>query len=368
MNLFKKALIAVLGLGLVVAPSANRHVQEVEAASERTIYLKPSGKETDGAWFAAWTWGGSNAEAFVTFADTDGDEVYETSMPSDRTGMKVLRMASGATTPSFTQGNNGYWNQSGNLTLTSDKNCWTWGSSWDGATGSWSTFTPTVAVTGDEEYGLVGSFGSTDNWIVDNKEHQLKHNPEKGRYEYTMDLNKDTQFKVSKNFSWDVSYGYDFGDDSAKKYTTKATDGNFIAKYTGTYTFFILDEDHRSNIKVGIEFNAHLQLYTQRSTDGTAVRFIGTFGDINNAKDIALYDSVGFEFTSNGKDNTLNAGYIYETVVADGNTISAEVYGAQYFFCITFTNVPANTEFTVTPFAKLLDTTVETGATYTFTA
>ena len=109
----------------------------------KIIYLKPDGKEGGNAWFAAWTWGGSTGDAFVTFTESNDPGIYKAEMPSDRTGMKVLRMAPGASTPSWTQGDNGYWNQSGDLTIPSDKNCWSWGSSWDGATGSWSNHTET---------------------------------------------------------------------------------------------------------------------------------------------------------------------------------------------------------------------------------
>lgn len=105
----------------------------------RIIYLDSDGKQSDGAWFAAWTWGGAGDDCWVTFEYTGKDNIYVGIFPSDVTGMKVNRMASNVTEPNWTQGDNGYWNQTGDITIPSDKNCWKW-TDWDGSTGSWSNY------------------------------------------------------------------------------------------------------------------------------------------------------------------------------------------------------------------------------------
>ena len=367
MNIFKKALLIALSAGLLSVPSTLDKVETVEAASEtRTIYLNPSSnwKEAN-AHFEAWAWGGSSADAWYDFTDNDSDGYYEISIPTDRTGMKVVRKAPGQT-HNWTN-----WAESGDITISSSNNCLS-NSGWN-TSFTWSTYTPAVQVTGDEKHVLAGAFGADGDatwWNSDwETGFQLKHSELNQRYEHTRYIEKGTQFKIVSNGTWK---DYTFGSDEAHKYTSNAggNDSNFETKYTGTYTFYILDEDARGNNapQLFIEFNGHLQFYVQKATDNSAsVRLLATFGDAVNNKDIALYDEVGLEITFEGQTVSVDAGYIYDSVVADGTTYTANDYGAQHFFCITLRNVPNNAEFTVTPYARLSDSTVERGSTYTYT-
>ena len=92
----------------------------------RVIYFNPGGSglwDQAGAWFQAWTWGGSSADAWITFEKKDG--VYSAEIPKDRTGMKVLRKSS-----SHAANNWDKWNNTGDVTIPSDKNTLTitgWG-------------------------------------------------------------------------------------------------------------------------------------------------------------------------------------------------------------------------------------------------
>ncbi len=133
-------IVMVLMMALAVIPAS-------AATETRTIYFNAGGStfwDQGGAWFAAWTWGGSTGDAWVTFSDNDGDGIYEAEIPADRTGMKINRMSSAATAPSWTKvdgAKDGYWNQSGDIAIPADKNCCKL-TAWDGDTGSWSTYTP----------------------------------------------------------------------------------------------------------------------------------------------------------------------------------------------------------------------------------
>lgn len=134
MNFFKKALIAILSVGLVTVP-ATREVETVEAAGTNTLYFKPGVWNVDGAIFRAWTWGGAEADSWVNLTDTDSDGIYEGEIFSDRTDIIFLRAKSGST------GWNNEWNR---VQTTYKDNLF----SIDGwSYGSWSTYTPPVKIT-----------------------------------------------------------------------------------------------------------------------------------------------------------------------------------------------------------------------------
>lgn len=101
--------------------------------TERKVYLNPGVWNQANAWFQAWTWGGSKADAWVTFTDANGDGIYEAFIPADRTGMKIYRKG-----PSHADKNHDqYWNNIDGISIPTDgKNLYTV----DGwSYGSWST-------------------------------------------------------------------------------------------------------------------------------------------------------------------------------------------------------------------------------------
>ena len=110
--------------------------------SAKNIYLKTNNSSANwnqsGAWFAAWTWGSAQPDQWYTFEQSKTTGIYRIVIPSDVTGMKVNRMASGAKEPSWTQGDSGYWNQTGNITLPTNANNLFTITQWDGQTTGWS--------------------------------------------------------------------------------------------------------------------------------------------------------------------------------------------------------------------------------------
>ena len=113
----------------------------------KKLYLDAGGSskwDQGGAWFSAWVWGSSKADAW--YKATKGDVYYEIDVPDDATGMKWVRFSKVATKESWTQANgdtDGYWNQTGDLTIGAN-NLLTikgWGTSL-GTDYAWSTYTP----------------------------------------------------------------------------------------------------------------------------------------------------------------------------------------------------------------------------------
>ncbi len=119
--------------------------QEEPEVTEKVVYLKPNANwTTDGARFAAYFFGGSTGEKWVSMTAIE-DGIYQVNLPEGYDyGCSVIfcRM-----NPNTTANNwNNKWNQTGDLKVPTDgKNLFTLAASaWDGATTSWSVYTPAV--------------------------------------------------------------------------------------------------------------------------------------------------------------------------------------------------------------------------------
>ena len=98
----------------------------------RTIYLKAGAWNTANAWFIAYTWGGTTSAAMVKMeASSKGDGIYECKVPNDRTNIIFLRKNPANTGLDWS----GEWNRF-EMTLPTDKNCFTVNSNW--GNGGWS--------------------------------------------------------------------------------------------------------------------------------------------------------------------------------------------------------------------------------------
>ena len=137
MNIFKKALIVALSIGLISVPTVTK---EVEAAT--TYYFKPGVWNVDGAVFYAWTWGKTDAWAKAT--DSDGDGVFEFTMPNDNTNLLFTRQKNGTTNPNWSN----VWNQTSDTSIpTNGNNCLSI-TGWENGDFKWEKYTvPTVNYT-----------------------------------------------------------------------------------------------------------------------------------------------------------------------------------------------------------------------------
>ena len=84
----------------------------------------------DGAWFDAWVWGSSQADNWYTATKPSGSDYYQIDVPDDATGMKLLRKD-----PNNKDHDWNKWNETGDLTISNDKNLYK-------TSGSWSTNKP----------------------------------------------------------------------------------------------------------------------------------------------------------------------------------------------------------------------------------
>ena len=92
---------------------------------------------TDGALVAVWSWGGTEADAWSVFSATSTANVYQTDIASGRTGCKIVRFQSSVSTPDWDAAK---WNESGDITIPTDGRNMVTLTSWDGDTGTWSTY------------------------------------------------------------------------------------------------------------------------------------------------------------------------------------------------------------------------------------
>ena len=237
----KTKLFAFLGTGVLAmaavvgtALSLENEVTPVHAAGEtRTIYFNAGGTglwDQAGAWFCAWTWGGTTGDSWVTFVDNDGDGYYEGDLAADRTGMKFLRMAPGATSPNWTSGDNGYWNQTGDITLNATNNCYTM-TSWN--SGVWSTYTPpTTPVIRD--FYLIGTF---NDWALEDADYKFTYDDVNDQYTLETTLTNGAAFKVNDGtWSWSIGNG-SFTAVTSDVVLGSTTDGNVVMNTNGTHEY-----------------------------------------------------------------------------------------------------------------------------------
>ena len=103
---------------------------------ERIIYFEANEKDDDPtAYFEAWVWGGTIENYWVKFELDSSKNLWKATINTGNTGMKILRKG-----PQHTSEDWSSWNETGDITIPSDKNCvvWTQGT-WDGNAIEWKT-------------------------------------------------------------------------------------------------------------------------------------------------------------------------------------------------------------------------------------
>ena len=197
----KLSKILVLALVLVTLLTAVASMGfTTSAATTRTIYFQPSSNWLEaGAWFQAWTWGGTSGDAWVTFTDSNYDGIYEATIPSDRTGMKILRKGPDHAANSWTS-----WAETSDLSITAAKNCLS-NTGWSNSM-TWSSIAdPSTAVT----FTVAGAAGlAGTEWDNTNTANDMTL--VSGRvYEKTFTgvAAGTYEYKVLANHAWTFSWG-----------------------------------------------------------------------------------------------------------------------------------------------------------------
>ena len=116
-------------------------VISIIAATPTILYLTPNSNWTQAnARFAAYFFG--NGEKWSSMTDSDGDGIYEVAVPSGYPKVIFCRMNPSASANNW----DNKWNQSGDLIIPTDgkDHFIVKSGTWDGATTTWSTYTPPV--------------------------------------------------------------------------------------------------------------------------------------------------------------------------------------------------------------------------------
>ena len=195
--------------------------QEEPEVTEKVVYLKPNANwTTDGARFAAYFWN-DTANAWVSMTAIE-DGIYQVNLPEGYDyGCNVIfcRM-----NPSTTANNwNNKWNQTGDLKVPTDgKNLFTLAASaWDGATTSWSVYTPAAAPA---PVALATPVVAT---TVDVNVITLKWEAIEGASHYTVQVDDDVEEVVNDTtyrFEGDYEVEYTFTVKAIAADTTKNLD------------------------------------------------------------------------------------------------------------------------------------------------
>lgn len=204
------------------------------AAATRTVYFKPNSNwDQAGAWFSAWTWGGSSADEWVIFEDTDNDGYYEGTFKADRTGMKVYRNDSALAHTVANCKWDGTWNSSSkDIAVNSTKNCYNQPTTdtWDGSNGTWTDYVyvaPTMS--------LVGTLPNA-SWDPTAEDYVMTESD--GIYTITTELvTGEVKFKIVRNQSWSSTFGHSQLQVTGLTVTNDADDNMLANVLAGTYEF-----------------------------------------------------------------------------------------------------------------------------------
>ncbi len=183
-------LMSMVTIGMASASAATLELAETGAnlTGGEVLYLKPSSNWQDaGARFAVYFFNDTtktNTWVDMTKVNDPNVTVYEVTAPTgDWEKLIFCRMNPGAALNDWTN----KWNQTGDLTWNGTNNCFTVpAGTWDGATTTWSTYTPPVVIP---EYSVTfndGHFKVTGDAKVTEGE------------DYTFTVEATTGFEVTK--------------------------------------------------------------------------------------------------------------------------------------------------------------------------
>ena len=289
MNIFKKALIVALSIGLISIPSAAKEVEAANISTGDVLYLNAGGTtywEQGGAKFSAYFFNSStNKNAWATeFSKKDSkNKYYKFTAPNGTwTNVIFVRNTSAATSPSWTM-----WNQTGDLKYDGTKNLFNINSSkiaWEKNINGWSStiyyeFSLSL-YDGDNLYSAVdlraGNYTATLPILANTENHEfLGWSKEKGASTATYTTSyssvftsNDTLYAVWKEKPADnIDLTYVFGDYSETVSVKRgSTIEESIPKNINDYKLKVLAWD-----KTGV---------VNENTEITATKYYTTFDEV----------------------------------------------------------------------------------------
>lgn len=414
MNIFKKALIVALSVGLISVPSVTREVEAAKTTAETKLYLTPNNNwKADNARFALYSWDGG--DKWFDMAAVKGEtSMYEVTIPAGIENIIFCRMSPSAKANNW----NNKWNQTSNLKYDGINNHYTVKEgTWDKGGGSWSLYAPeaevftvefvtncdqTVANQEIADGGLVqepvleptgyeflGWYTDEACTVAYNFSAKVKSNlklyAKWGEFNPVIaEYNNVIYFENTKK--WSEVYCYTWTSDPAVAWPGVKMDlleGNIfwtnIAKDQANVIFNNGAGTQTKDLKIGnnnyfsyetgsersIESTVYFQRQESLTENCSDIRFVGTFND-----ELDKYEEVGFVVGSevSGQYKTVRkfTTNVYESVIANGSEVNATELEAAYVFVITISGVPGGQKFDVTPYAKTIEGTYVYGTAKTF--
>lgn len=228
--------------------------EPVVEPTETVLYLLPNANwKVDGARFAAYFFG--NGETWVDMTLVEGEtDIYAVTVPAGFDNIIFCRMNPSATANNW----NNKWNQTGDLKVPTDgKNLFTLpASSWDGATATWSVYTPAAV---EPTYTTVAEFLAAS--VDANVEYTLKGtitavaNTTYGNFDLTDETGTVYIYGLNSpdgatNKYWATS-GAKLGDDIIIKTvraefngSAQGSNAKFVELLPGTLAFWSFDKDN----------------------------------------------------------------------------------------------------------------------------
>ncbi|MBQ7415667.1 MAG: hypothetical protein IJW14_01355 [Oscillospiraceae bacterium] len=186
------SILLVLAMVLAMLPLG------AMAATPTTLYLKPGPWNTANAWFSAYFYAGET-NTHAAMADTDGDGVYEVTVPEgDWTNVIFLRNDPADQVADWTS----VWNQTADLDMPTDSNNMYTVTGWNAGDGAWSEY-----VYVEPAFYVCGTMNS---WTLSYADHKMVKGDD-GVYSLTLTLAAGNyEFKVNDG-TWNSSWGKDGG-------------------------------------------------------------------------------------------------------------------------------------------------------------
>lgn len=173
--------------------------------SAKTIYLVPNSnwKQANAKFSVNYFGGEGITQSFTDFMTTTDGIHYETNVPDAAQTIIFVRHNATATTPTWDNDNK--WNQTSDLAIPTDYNCYTIADgAWDKGDGTWSTYTPpTYYITGNDKL-----IGTEKAWKADAIELGKATAETPASYTFTNLAANDTMRLKVTNGTWDFHYGY----------------------------------------------------------------------------------------------------------------------------------------------------------------